>query len=325
MNTKVKGSVFSSVDNTGMVSLLDLGPRGSDITIPMLAALAAGNPILIPSGQWLIKRINLPANAVIIGQGQSSILKVKDITNQLAIAVGSNCELVNFVVDGNKANQIGNDFHTFDLSNATRSRLTNVHSKNAKGCGFYLANVNQVDLNQCTAEGYVDSGFKLASGTKVSLIAPKAYDSDNTSIGDGIALVSNGAALSDVTITNPMVFNVSGRGMSFIGNGARNVSNVSVVNPRVSNSFGYNIHLFNVEAISIIGGVNSNSGNDGLLVEGDVQYCRIAEHSSHNNIGFGIREITSGSTPNNNGFAHNISLGNGNNVITKVGVNSYVI
>ncbi len=326
MITRVKGSVFNTFENMGFVSVKDMGPENTDISVPLAAALAAGYPIYVPVGTWLVGSISVPANGIIMGNGVKSVLKAKDLLNATVLSIGINCLLQDFLVDGNKNNQVGSGFHTIDLTNSTDTELIGVTSKDAKGNGFYIAGTaNEVELFQCAATGFIDSGFKVAAGTNISLIAPKAYSSDAVATGDGIAIASAGLAVSQVTISDPVCKSNAGRGISLLGNGSKNVTDVSITNPRCVNNVSHGLHAINADRCSVTGGLLSTNGGDGLRIEGDVQNSRFTAVNSRANVSFGIREVTAGSTPNLNGYIYSICTGNGNNTITKLGAGSYIV
>lgn len=327
MITRVKGSTFRTVDNFAFVSLADLAPQNTDVTTLITAQFALGNPIFVPVGTWNISGISVPDNGIIFGLGEKSILKQIVTANTVAVTVGSNCLVQNFLVDGNKANQVGTGFHGFLFANSVDSQGIQLYAKNCKGSGFKIsgAAVSEVQLIECASVGHTESGFLVDSGSNIALIAPRATLSDAVATGDGIAIASNGTVITNVTIADPISRNQAGRGISILGNGSKNVTSVSVSNPQVSNNTGNGIHLINVDGASVLGGMSNNNGIDGLRIEGDVQNCRFAQFNCRNNVAFGAREVVSGSTPNFNGLIYGITSGNGNNTITKVGASSYVV
>lgn len=327
MVTRVKGSVWTTEDNVGAVSARELGQQNTDITVAMSNALLAGKPIFIPIGQWIIGSLTVPANSLIYGMGERSILKQKDLANSPAITVGDNTTLRDFTVDGNKINQVGTGFHGFVFQSSVDTQAFNLFAVNNKGCGYKVTGINtqELTLTACAVIGHTESGISVDAGGHVSLFAPRVAASDNTATGDGISIASAGTVVANIIVDSPTVRSQAGRGIALIGNGAKNVVAISVSNPRIEGGIGHGIHVMNSDGVTVIGGdVNANSG-DGIRVEGDVQNSRFVSVVCRNNIGFAAREVTLVSTPNFNGFIYIVPIGNGNNTVTKVGANSYVV
>lgn len=326
MVTRVKGSSILIADLLGAVSLNDLGPQNTDVTAGINAALLANKPIIIPVGTWLFSGAVLPANAIVIGMGNKSILKLKDGGNAIGFSVGSNCLLKDFVYDGNKINQVGNSLHGFNIVDSVRSVLSGVSATNVKGSGFFVSGTAaEVDIINCEATGYFESGIKVTAGLDISIINPSVHDSDVAATGDGIALASNGNTVTGVVINTAKIKDITGRGIALVGNGARNVSEVAIVAPRITNTTSHGIHAINADSVTVQGGITKTCNGDGIRLEGDVQNCRVMVHTAHANTGYCIREVVQGTTPNNNGFIYSNVAGNGNNVVTKLGAASYVV
>lgn len=326
MITRVKGSSFNVLDIEGAVSLLDLGPVNTDITTALQAILTAGTPVIVPVGTWRFSTLTLPAGTIMYGLGPKSILKANDLANAINLTVGSNSVLQNFVIDGNKVNQVGSNFHGIDLTNAAGVRMLDVGCINHKGCSFNIAGTaSEIEIVGGYASGYTDSGFKVAAGNNISFIACRVASSDAAATGDAFAIASNGAAISGIIIDDAVVQTITGRGIALIGNGSKNVTDVSITNSRIQAPSSHGIHMINVDSANVIGGVTKAASGDGVRLEGDVQNCRIVTHISKSNVGFGMREIVSGSTPNFNGLIYSTLAGNGNNTITKVGASSYIV
>lgn len=327
MVNKAKGSAWDTQDNLGYQNLGDFAFSGDDVSAILTTLLANNLPVYIPPGTWNIGVVSLPANAIVFGCGERSILRVKNAANSVNISVGSGALLADLLVDGNKANQVGVSLHTIQLSNAVRAKLRNVKVINSRGDSFNVTGAASSEnvLEDCSATGFLGNGFRVEQGIDTQLLNPTAYLSDAVSTGDGIAITSNGNAVTRTIISNPVSRNNTGRGISLIGNGSKNVSEVSIVNPRITGNTSNGIHLINTTGITIMGGMSISNGIDGVRLEGDVQFSRITNVQSKGNVSFGMREVVSGSTPNNNTFAYDISQLNGNNVITVVGGASLVV
>lgn len=327
MITRVKKSTARMQDITNYISTENMGPQNSNITVALQAALTAGTPVFIATGTWLISTISLPANAILFGAGKKSILKQIATANTVAVVVGSDCQLSNFLLDGNKVNQVGSNFHGFDFTGSSNVEVSGVTAFNNKGTGFYVAGAaNEIEFFECIATGWTESGFRMVQGSNVSFNDCKSYASDAVATGDGIAIASNGATITGVTISNAVVKNNAQRGISLLGSGSKNVIGVSITNPRVSSNISHGFHAINADSCSLLGGSFISNGGDGVRIEGDVQNCRFVTTYVRANTGFGIREVTSGSTPNFNGLIYTICNNNvASNVITKVGASSYIV
>lgn len=326
MVTRVKGSTIDYEDVTGAVSLQDMGPAGTDISTKLLAALAAGKAIFIPIGTWLFGGATLPVNSVIIGMGAKSVLKVRDTGNSTGFVVNSGCYLKDFVIDGNKVNQVGSGFNGLDLNNSIRSRIDNVTSINAKGSGFVLSGASsENELKDCTATGYTESGFRIVASTNDSIINPHVYSSDAAATGDGIAITSGGNSITGLLVESPKIKSITGRGIALVGLATRNVSDVIISCPRIISTSNHGIFMTLVTGISVQGGFAKMGSADGVRLEGDAQGCRILNFISRGNASYGFREVTNGVAPNFNGFIYCQPGTNGNDVITKVGANSFIV
>lgn len=326
MVTRTKGSTWSMYDNLGIVNLEDYTSAGSDATSNINAILAEGLQLFIPPRAFFIGALDIPAGSVIMGAGINSILKLRDTANAPALTVGSDTVLENFTISGNKQNQVGTEVHALKLFNATKSTLRRMRVVDSKGDGISISGstIDDLVLDCVTVTGYAENGIRIAAGINVSIISPRIYSSDSVATGDAIALVSDGAAISGVSIVNPVCRDVTGRGIAVIGNGSKNVTDVTISNARIHNNVSSGVHLINAERVLLSDSILASNGIDGLRLEGDVQNVRAVNLIAKNNAQFGAREVVAGSTPNNNGFVYVLTSGNGTNVVTKVGANSFI-
>lgn len=326
MTTKVKGIAINLFDLLGAVSVQDMGPQNTDITSQVNTALAAGSPVFIPAGTWIIRNIILPAGSKLIGIGPQSILKLKDVINAVAITISGECYLSGFTLEGNKDNQAGGGFHGIEISGATNVIIDKVNVNNTKGSGFVVSGASDgVVFQNCQVSSYTDSGFKITRGTNITLNTPRVLSSDAAATGEGIAILSDGNVISNINIINPIVSKAVNRGIAIIGNGGRNVQDVTITSPRINTSGSHNIHIMSTDTVMIFGGSVKASSGDGIRIEGDVINCRINSVSIKNNLGYGLREIINGASPNFNGYIYNVLAGNANNAPAKVGANSFVL
>lgn len=327
MTTRVKKSTARLQDITNAISTENMGPQNTDITAALVTALAAGTPVYVAIGTWFFSTLTLPANSIIFGAGKKSILKQNNVANSIGMVVSAGCQLRDFLLDGNKLNQVGASFHGFDFTNATDCECSNVTAYNNKGSGFNIAGTaNEVELFECQAVGWTESGFKVVAGTNITLSDCKAYSSDAVATGDGFSIASNGTAVTGVILDSCVAKSNAARGFALIGNGSKNVTAVSLTNCRASNNISHGLHLINADSCTQFGGMFNNNGGDGIRIEGDVQNCRFFGAAVRFNTGFGIREVIAGSTPNLNGLIYTVCNNNTlSNVITKVGAASYIV
>lgn len=327
MVTAVTGSVWNASENFKYYNLADLVSVGADATNAINTVLALGVPLFIPPGQFLIGSITIPDNSVIWGVENKSILKIKDLNNSIGLSVGSNCRLEKFRIDGNKSNQVGAGLSTIQLVNASYTTLSKLVLTNSKGDGLTISGLstNEIILNALEISGYAENGIRLATGSNISIISPRIYAADPIASGDALAISSNGSIISNVNISDPVLRGAINRGLSLLGNGAKNVTDIMVSGGRISNNGMHGIHLVNTDRVSISGTLTNDNIIDGVRLEGDVQNSRILNVITKNNGQYGVREVTAGTTPNNNGFIYMQSVGNGTNAITKVGASSFIV
>lgn len=325
---KVTGMVWDASDNLGYVNLSDLVAADgvTDAAPFILATLTAGSVLYVPPGTFVSTGIVFPANSQVFGAGDKSVIKLKDGTNTPLVTLGSGSKLRNFRVDGNKANQTVSGSHGILVTAATDSHLEDVSVINAKGDGINVAGVSAgVSIKNSIVTGCTVNGIRIESGSNIALLGCITHTSDAAASGDGIAVSSAGLAVDKVTITGCISRANVGRGISMLGSGSRNVTGVTISNCNVSNNSSHGIHAINAEACSITGGSVTTNTLDGIRFEGDVQYCRVAGAIVRTNVVFGVREVISGSTPNNNGFTYIMTRANGNDVVTIVGGASFKI
>lgn len=328
MVTPVKRSSISISDILKYVSLSDIsrGDGLTDCTSVLLAAITAGYAVFIPPGIFLIRSITIPDNSIIFGVGNKSQLKVNDLTNSVALTVGSGVKLANFLIDGNKNNQVGGSFHGIQFVNSSYSTAENVKVQNTRGDGFNITGTSDnVDLLKCHSTGFTGNGILISQGSNIDILQCKTYSSDASSNGDGVVLASSGSAITGVTIADLRSTSNVGRGLALVGNGSKNVTNVCISNVKCLANTGHNIHLINTDTVSMSCSLAAYGGADGVRLEGDVQNVRSIGLISKNNSSYGMREVVSGATPNFNKFIYSLVSGNGNNTVTVVGGSSAVV
>ena len=331
MTTKVKKSTWDTVDNLGYVSILDTGAKGdgvTDDTAALNAALATGLPVYIPPAIFVIGSVSVPANSVLFGQGNNSILKMKVTNDAQLLAVGSGSKLSNFAIDGNKSNQTTANCHGILVTSAVDTVLSDISVLDTKGDGINItgAGTSNVMLRDCVVTGFTRNGILVETGDVVTLDGCYGGYSDVVaSPGNGISISSNGATVSSVTLVNCVARNNVGSGFVLAGNTSKNVTECAVVACQSVSNVTHGFHMVTAERNILSACVAKSNGGDGFRLEGDVQHSRLATNSAYNNGSFGIREVIAGSTPNYNGFTYSVTRTNGNDTVTKVGANSTVV
>jgi hypothetical protein len=315
-------------DNFNFVSCEDLGPQNTDITDAIETTLAAGIPVFVPVGTWLISDLIVPANGIIFGVGNKSILKLTNASNSPCITPGHSTVLDNFCIDGNKANQVGSVYHGINVTTAGANKiiLNDLIIKNVAGCGISLSNgAIQTRIINCEITGYTVHGIHITHAIYTSIINAHINTSDPVATGDGIALNFNSANSTGITIDNPMIRSVNNKGISAVGTGGRYVRQLTIHNPQITNSKSHGIYFNGVEYSTIRGGVVSSNQGDGIRIEGDVDHCHVNGVVIKSNLGTGLREVISGITPNYNGLIYNLVNSNGSDAVIKMGVNSFIV
>jgi len=327
MIQRVKGSAFNTMDDFGYVSLLDYVTNDgiTDVAPFILAILAAGKVVFVPAGIFLCSPLTLPAGARILGAGDNSVLQLKAASNSPCLTLAGNIVLKDFKVDGNKVNQTISNSHGVAISAASNTKVLGLSVINCRGDGINVDNSTLIEIRDVFTTGNTVNGVRIQRADDVRLSNVQAYLSDGAATGDGIAISSAGNAVNRVTLTNCTASYNINRGISILGFGSKNVIGVTLSNCLVNNNTSHGIHAINVEQLSITGGQSSGNGQDGIRIEGDVQYSRVSGVMLRSNVSFALREVTAGTTPNNNGLIYNVARSNGNDTITKVGASSFIV
>lgn len=332
MITKVKNSSFDAQNNFGYVSLFDTGCVGdgvTDDTIGFNLALSYGVPVFIPIATFLINSINLPANTTLFGEGGKSLLILKASAASPLLTVANNCSLRTFGIDGNKSAQINPNLHGIYLPANTNVKISGISISNPNGDCINITGVgSNITISSCVGTGYTKNGITVESGDDISLITNNMYMSDGlANPGNGIGLMpaSSGASLTNVTLNGNVCKSNVGKGIGIIGATVKNVTNVTLLGNRVANNISHGLHIITAQQILESGTIAKSNGGDGVRIEGDVVNSRFTNTIVDSNLGTGMREVTNVSTPDHNGFIYNVAVNNGNNTISKLGANSFVI
>lgn len=332
MITRVKGSTFRTAENEFYASIVDYGARSdgvTDCTAAITAALATGLPVFIPPGTYLTGGINLPASRTIFGVGKDSILKLKTAANAVVLTIASDCLVYGFQIDGNKTNQVGANLHGIQAIGAINARIREMTVANTKGDSYNVTGANSLGCNihDCVATGFTQNGYKIEQSASASINNSVARDSDPIAApGDGISISSNGNAVNQISLIGVVARTCVGRGFALIGNGSKNVTDVTMSACRASRNTSHGLHAINVDRTNVDGLIVNQNGGDGIRLEGDVQHVRLIGFMTNLNTGFGAREVVAGSTPNLNGFIYGVNTNNvASNTTTIVGGGSFVV
>lgn len=328
MTNRVKGSGFRVQDTFGYVSLLDIAGASSDGTTDNTAALntalALNLPLFIPAGVFITGPISVPANSRIFGYGT---LKLKAASTSSLLSIGSGTSIDSVTLDGNKGNVTGT-CHGIAITNAVATSITGVKIQNTLSDGVSITGTatDGVGVRNCDITGFTRNGITWTEGNDVRILGCNIYLSDSVaSPGDGIAVVSTGNTASNGKIADCTSKSNVGRGFAFVGSGSKNVTAVTVASCTAKSNTGNGFHLLTAQRIFMTNCLSVGNSIDGFRIEGDTQNCRLSESGAFTNTSYGIREVTTGATPNLNGFIYNIATGNGTDTITKVGASSFIV
>lgn len=332
MITRVKNSSILSVDVLGFVNLLDVAGASADgVTdnyTAITAALATGLPVYIPPGTFVSSPFTMPANATMYGAGNTSILKLKTVANAAFITMGTNSTLSDLCIDGNKGNQVSSGCHGLVINNAVISTVTNVRVKSTKGDGVRISgsSTNEVILENVSVTGHTENGISVVAGINVTLSSCYAGSSDGSaSPGNGFNIISDGSSVSAITLQQCTAVSNIGQGYAIKGFGSKNTVDVTLVGCLANSNTANGFHLQTTERVVVTNCIAKSNTIDGFRLEGDVQNSRLTTCIANGNTQYGFREVTSGSTPNFNGFVYEVSTNNGTNTVTKVGANSLIV
>lgn len=335
MVTQVKGSSFTVQGNFNYISLTDpiigaVGDGITDNTTAITAALALNIPVFIPPGVFLTSGLIVPSGTSIFGVGKTSQLKLKSGSNSVMLTCSGTIDFKSFYLDVNKSGQVGSNLHGIKLIDGIDATLEELRIINSLGDGINIAgnSTTGISMHKIFISGATKNGMTIEAGTNINMSQVRTYNGDSVSSpGDGMSLAPINALslISEITITGCTSRNNPGRGLSILGFGSRNVTDVNVMGGSYSYNGSHGIHVFTAQAVTVNAVNCKNNTGDGARLEGDTQYSRVSECIFNANMGTCVREVTTGATPNNNGLIYNAALGNGSNVAVKVGASSFII
>lgn len=332
MVTKSKGSTWDTVDNLRQINLLDyrkLRLSDSDWTLSLIAALvdvvSTGYPLLIPGGIYPVSPTVIPDGVTVFGIGT---LKLIDGAFGPLLTLGNNTLLQDITIDGNSSFVFGGNWYPIVIASKTGISLNDIKILNALTDGVHISGAGSTDIRISGVQisNFSGSGITITSGSDIQIAECRIKTPANAaSPGHGIALLSDGIAISDVSISQCHIRGAKGDGIGITGIGTRNITDVTIDNCHIFSSTFSGIRATFAERVLVSNSTCKNNLNDGIRLRGDVQFCRIANCSAVGNTSVGMEEVTSGASPNNNTFSFNVTSGNGNNTIIKVGSGSIIL
>ena len=337
MVTVVKGSIWAANNTLGYISVTDnpylaVGDGVTDNTAAFNAALAAGKPVFVPTGTFLVGQLVIPSGAVLFGLGADSIVELKNGVDLplLSLSAVTNITVKHITLNGNKANQTGVGIHAVAVAGGSGHVLESLYIVNSLGDGINV-NGGATDIQILTPKitGFVKSGITIENASDIDIISARTYNSDPAAFpGDGITLAPTASTnlVSGVRVIGGYSDSNVGRGFSAVGNGSQNVINCTVSDYYAKSNTSHGIHILTATQIMISNVIAKSNGGDGIRFEGNTTNINATNGIADSNTGYGAREVVSGSTPNYNDFIGCRAVNNvGSNVITKVGANSNIL
>jgi len=328
----VQGSSFGTKANLQYASIVNYGAIGdgvTDNTAAFTAALATGAPVYVPPGVYITAPLNLTSGTVIFGAGAISVVKLKTGSNLPFITLNNatGAMLNNFTVDGNKTGNSGSGVHGIMIFGGANNAVDNMWIQNTLGDGVNVtSNATDVMIFDSSITGFVKNGVTVENATRVTISNVLTYTSDNSAFpGDGFAIapVTSAAVCSDILINGCRARSTVGRGFAVQGLGSQNAFRVIIDACFAEANTSHGFHVITATEVSLCNCIARNGSGDGFRFEGNATYSRVIAGTSDTMIGWGCREVVSGSTPNYNLLGGLILLNNtGSNTVTKVGANS---
>ena len=337
MVTTIKGSVWAADNTLGYVSVTDnpylaVGDGVTDNTAAFNSALASGKPVFIPSGTFVVSQLVIPSNTVLFGLGADSVIQLKNGINLplLYLNAVTGVTIKHLTLNGNKAYQVGAGVHAVSIAGGSGHILESLYIVNSLGDGINInGSAEDIEILSPKITGFVKSGITVENASDIDIISARTYNSDPAAFpGDGITLapVTTTNTVTCVRVIGGYSDTNVGRGFSAVGNGSQNVFDCTVSNYVAKNNTSHGLHILTATQIMTSNVIAKSNGGDGIRLEGNVTNVNITNGIADGNTGYGIREITSGSSPNYNDFIGDRAVNNtGSNIITKVGANSNIL
>ena len=330
MVTRTKGSTWNLEDNSGSVSLLDYEPLkvGTDWSLSFAAAVARaqviGGAMQIPGGIYEISPQVIPAGVLVFGEGT---LKAFGTSQGSLLTLAAGAQLKGITLNGNNSIVTSGAWSLVSVINANNIAIQEVQFVDASGDCITISGAasTQILISDCKFIGFKGNGITINSGDDIIISQCRMEAPNNAAItGNGIALQSDGSAISGISISQLHARGMKGAGIKLLGIGTRNITDVMIGQCYILSSATSGILATLVERMNVINSCIKNSTTYGINLQGDVQFCRISNSMAVGNV-TGMAEVLSGTTPNNNTFSFNVLSGNTNNTVITLGVNSVVL
>ena len=128
--------------------------------------MATGSPVFIPPGTYNIDEVNVPANSIIFGMGDSSIIKRRTPSiAQICVfnLTGGNISMHSFKIDGNGSTGEWNAGLILCYGVYSNMRFENITFEAGAAWAFKLAGVSQIIIRGCRVVNTTSGGFWITS------------------------------------------------------------------------------------------------------------------------------------------------------------------
>ena len=247
------------------------------------ASAAGGGTVFIPEGVYITDGITLADSVNILGEGYSSILKLKASSDTAVIYIEAqnNILIADIKIDGNKGNQTGvslggehwdgvsiNDSNHDGTGTACNNiRVENVWVYQAPAHGIRCMGSNNVRIFNCTSEDCGDDGIAVEENSTHCIVSG-CHLKDNqasapvTGIGSGIEIEEN---TDDIIVDgNTCTGNVNGITL-VVHTGADTLERCTVLGNTITGSTG--------KGISATGDLAGNFLYDCVIANNIISEC----------------------------------------------------
>jgi len=244
-------------------------------TTAIQSAINSNDRATFDGGPFLFTQLTIPTGKGIVGNGETSILKVANGSNNNAIISTStaNIELINFTLDGNYLNQTSGSGVV--LSTCTYAKVESLNVLNTYGTGILVSAGygNRIMKNNVITAGKVDSGYGIyifcSNYNKVS-------DNYVTDTCIGIVIEASGVGQTahhnnvtgNTSIFNRPDFTQSGAGFHIEESVSALVKWNNASGNNFSSNLGPGVSITEGSANNITGNTMGNNGYAGVSMNG---------------------------------------------------------